>query len=185
VGGSAAYTKKTGSPKLLRIKKVPTTDWIAWFRYQLTASAEGFTWAFARIEPQFRLALPPDPDYFGTWPAARLIWHVTEYERCLALPSMRQWLGGPKPESDSWHDEDPAWEKASRDSLDILLERFTSIRQAQINLLDQLQAVDWELPRPTGWGLQPLSMIVTKTFQHTWEHGDTLLRMAIWWKDKP
>jgi len=23
---------------------------------------------------------------------------------------------------------------------------------------------------------------VTKTYQHTFEHGDTLLRMALWWK---
>lgn len=27
-----------------------------------------------------------------------------------------------------------------------------------------------------------MSMIVTKTFQHTYEHGDTLLRMGIWWE---
>ena len=25
-------------------------------------------------------------------------------------------------------------------------------------------------------------MIVTKTYQHTFEHGDTLLRMGLWWE---
>ena len=26
-------------------------------------------------------------------------------------------------------------------------------------------------------------MIVTKTYQHTFEHGDTLLRMGLWWEE--
>jgi hypothetical protein len=34
----------------------------------------------------------------------------------------------------------------------------------------------------TLWRPRPLSWIVTKTFQHTYEHGDTLLRMVLWWK---
>jgi hypothetical protein len=50
-------------------------------------------------------------------------------------------------------------------------------------LLDTLSGVDWTTPRATLWGHKPLSMIVTKTFQHTYEHGDTILRMGLWWKE--
>ena len=30
------------------------TDWVAWFRYQLQASADGFVWAFSQISPVLR-----------------------------------------------------------------------------------------------------------------------------------
>ena len=53
----------------------------------------------------------------------------------------------------------------------------------QIDLLDSLASVDWAETRPTVWGDKPLSLVVTKTYQHTFEHGDTLLRMGLWWKD--
>jgi len=52
----------------------------------------------------------------------------------------------------------------------------------QIAMLEELAQVDWEAPRATLWGDKPLKMIVTKTFQHTFEHGDTLLRMGLWWE---
>ena len=43
------------------------TDWVAWFRYQLQASADGFVWAFSQISPHLRDNLPPAPDFLGTW----------------------------------------------------------------------------------------------------------------------
>jgi hypothetical protein len=49
--------------------------------------------------------------------------------------------------------------------------------------LNQLASTDWSTPRQTSWRLKPLSMVVTKTFQHTYEHGDTLLRMGLWWEE--
>jgi hypothetical protein len=158
------------------------TDWIPWLRNQLNASAEGFEWALAQIPPALRDQLPPDPPYLGTWPPARHIWHVTEYECCLALPSMQQWLGGPLPPEDAWQDDDEAWSKVKDRRLETLTAEFQRIRQHQIALLDPLGDVDWEAPRQTLWGSKPLSWIVTKTFQHTYEHGDTLLRMGLWWE---
>lgn len=59
---------------------------------------------------------------------------------------------------------------------------FRQVRQQQIDMLAQLTGAGWQTPRETLWGDRPLSMIVTKTFQHTYEHGDTLLRMGIWWE---
>jgi hypothetical protein len=158
------------------------TDWIPWLRNQLKASAEGFEWAFTQISPALRDQLPPEPTYLGSWPPARYVWHVTEYERCLALPSMQQWLGGALPPEDAWQDDDEAWLKVKDRRLETLIAEFRSIRQQQIELLDQLGDVNWESPRQTLWGSKPLSWIVTKTFQHTYEHGDTLLRMVLWWE---
>jgi hypothetical protein len=158
------------------------TDFVAWFRYQLKASGDGFEWAFSQIPPAFYLQLPPDPEYLGTWSPARHVWHVTEYERWMALPAMYEWIDGPKPPDEDWPDDDAAWAKAQELGLEGLVSKFRHVRQQQIDLLDQLSAVDWIAPRETGWGMKPLSMVVTKTFQHTYEHGDTLLRMGLWWK---
>jgi hypothetical protein len=158
------------------------TDWVQWFHYQLQASADGFVWGLSQISPSLLDQLPPDPGYLGTWPPLRHVWHVTEYERCLALPSMKQWLGAPLPAGDAWLDDDAAWAAVQDKSPAALSAAFRQVRQQQIDLLDQLARADWQAPRETLWGDKPLSMIVTKTFQHTYEHGDTLLRMGIWWE---
>jgi hypothetical protein len=138
-------------------------------------------WAFSRIEPHRYELAPPEPGYLGTWSPARLVWHVTEYERCLAYPSMKQWLGGPMPANDAWPDDDAAWAAVQDRSYEALTARFMTVRQQQIALLDELVQADWDAPRDTGWGYKPLAWVVTKTLQHTLEHGDTLLRMGLWW----
>jgi hypothetical protein len=158
------------------------TDWVAWFRYQLQASGDGFLWAARQLPPAYHLGFAPDPQYLGTWEPARHVWHVAEYERCLALPSMRQWAGGPLPDGAAWHDDDQAWAAVRDQPLEQHCAAFQAIRQAQIALLDELADADWQAPRETLWGNKPLAMIVTKTFQHTYEHGDTLLRMGLWWE---
>lgn len=158
------------------------TDYVAWFRYQLQASADGFAWALAQIPAAYLDQLPPDPGYLGTWTPLRHVWHVSEYERCMALPEMVGWLDIPPLPEDEWLDDDAAWEKVKDRGAEALIAEFRRVRQQQIDLLDQLAAVDWTAPKQTGWGMKPLSMVVTKTFQHTYEHGDTLLRMGLWWE---
>ncbi|MFK7802735.1 MAG: DinB family protein [Anaerolineae bacterium] len=158
------------------------TDWVAWFRYQLQASADGFVWAFSQISPQLQDSLPPAPDLLGDWSPVRHVWHVTEYERHLALPSMKQSLGGPMPNGEAWVAVDNAWDDVQNRGFDLLTSEFRDVRQQQIDLLDKLIDTDWDAPQGTVWGHKPLSMVVTKTFQHTYEHSDTLLKMGLWWE---
>ncbi len=156
------------------------TEWVAWFRYQLQASGEAFVWAAQQLRPADRFTLPPEPGYLGTWPPARHVWHVTGYERCLVLPVMQGWLNGHFSAREEWLDNDAAWEIASTSPIEHLLEEFQVTRQKQITLLDHLGDVDWTALQKTGWGDTSLAWIVTKTLQHTYEHGDTLLRMGLW-----
>lgn len=157
-------------------------EWVPWFRYQLRASADGFVWGVEQIAPSLLDQLPVEPKYLGTWPPLRHVWHVTEYERWLALPTMKQWLGEPLPPGDAWRDDDPDWAAVGDKSQQSLSAAFQQVRQQQIDLLDQLTGADWQSPRTTLWGEKPLTWVVTKTFQHTYEHGDTLLRMGLWWE---
>jgi len=158
------------------------TDWTNWFRHQLQASGDAFLWAVRQIPPDYLLALPPDPRYLGTWEPARHVWHVAEYDRCIALPSMRQWIGEALPNGSNWQDTDQAWAAVRHQSLEEHCAAFHAVRQAQIVLLDELVAVDWQARRETLWGEKPLAWVVTKTFQHTYEHGNTLMQMGLWWE---
>jgi len=159
-----------------------TTDYSQWFRYQLQASADSFTWALAQIPSHLHDQLPVEPNYLGTWQPLRHVWHVTGYERSLVLPTMQQWLGAPLPPDDAWKDDDEAWAAVVEKDQAALSASFRAVRQEQIDLLEPLAGVDWQTPRATLWGERPLSWIVAKTFQHTYEHGDTLLRMGLWWE---
>lgn len=95
---------------------------------------------------------------------------------------MRQWLGASLPPEDAWPDDEDAWRLARRQPMSHFLAAFRAIRQEQLQLLEQLAAVDWTAQRATLWGPKPLSWLVAKTFQHTYEHGNTLLRMGLWWE---
>jgi hypothetical protein len=158
------------------------TDWAKWFHYQLQASAESFTWGFSQIPADLQNQLPVEPGYLGTWQPLRHVWHVTEYERCLALPAMQQWLGAPLPPGDAFKDDDDTWAAVLDKSPAVLTASFCKVRQEQIALLGQLASVDWETPRQTLWGNRPFSWVAAKTLQHTYEHTDTLLRMGLWWE---
>lgn len=161
------------------------TDWVTWFRQQLQASADGFVWAFEQLPVDQWHLLPPNADSMGTWTPLRHVWHVTGYEEMLVVPSMQQWVGGPIPDNNSWHDDDDTFaaDQAAGLTAAEIIARFRAVRQKQLDLIEELTGVDWEAPRLTLWGHRPLKMIVTKTYQHTFEHGDTLLRMALGWQE--
>ncbi len=157
------------------------TNWVEWFKYQLKASGDGFTWAFEQISPAYQCELPPS-EPLGLWSPLRHIWHVTEYERYIALPVMYQWLDKPKPDGNLWNDSDEMWTSVKDNPIEDFIQEFHLVRQQQIDLLGELETVDWTSTRDTFWGTKPLTMVVTKTYQHTFEHGDTLMRMSLWWE---
>jgi hypothetical protein len=159
------------------------TECAKWFRYQLKATGDGFLWAFEQIEPVLHRQLPPAPHYMGTWSPRRLLWHVTEYERCLAVPSMRQWLNGSIPGEDAWLDDDATWSTVQDRTSGELTENFRAVHHAHMLLVDQLADIDWAALHETIWGSKSLAWVVTKTYQHRLEHGDTLLRMSLRWRD--
>jgi hypothetical protein len=152
-----------------------------WFRLQLQTTAEGIIWAIRQLEPDLHLHLPPDPGYMGSWPAARHLWHVARYERLFALPAMKVWLGEPLAHVDMWRVEDRDWAIEQTRGTEAFIEDLRIIRAEQIALLNQFSDSDWERIEQTYWGERPLSMVLTKTYQHTLEHTDAILRMALWW----
>ncbi|MBM2848116.1 MAG: hypothetical protein HW418_1058, partial [Anaerolineales bacterium] len=136
-----------------------------WFQTQLHSSAEGFAWSVEQVPPERRYVPPPRP--LGEWSAARHAFHLLYYEQTIALPSMRQWLGGPMSFLRG-PDEDAAWGRGQ--AVESLLAQFREIRAEQIAILPQCDDALWEETRRAVWGPVTLRWVVTKTYQHTAEH---------------
>jgi hypothetical protein len=148
-----------------------------WFHEQLQSSADGFVWAVEQV-PSSRLYLRPPSPALGEWSAVRHAFHLLHYERTIALPSMRQWLGDPLPNL-SGVNEVATWQ-AGHD-LAKVLEEFSAVRAEQIALLLEYEEPAWEQPHQTIWGQQTLRWVLSKTFQHTAEHTHDVLSIALFW----
>lgn len=104
---------------------------------------------------------------------------MLRYEATIALPSMRQWLGEPCPLPNDL-DEDSDWDQRKVD-IDSLLVEFQKVRAEQIALLPQFDNSTWTGIREAVWGPVTLLWVVSKTYQHTAEHTNDILRMALFW----
>ena len=148
-----------------------------WFRGHLTTSADGFIWGTKQVPEERRNIQPPKG--LGEWTVARHVFHLWHYEKNIALPSMKQWLGGSIPNLDD-EDEDADWSK-SQELLDILLANFRNVREEQINLLHELDDNVWNVTREAVWGPVTLLWVVSKTYQHTAEHINDVMRIGLFW----
>jgi hypothetical protein len=153
-----------------------------WFQQQLQVSADGFLWAVAQI-PQECLYLASRPN---RWPVARLVYHLACYEQRIALPSMLQWVGGPRPlvgtPQEDAEQEESDWYGGQGHAMQALIAEFKAIRARQLELLPRFSEHDWYEERDVIWGSLPLKWVVTKTYQHTLEHTDEVLRAYLWWR---
>ena len=156
-------------------------DYSQWFQQQLQTTLDGFIWALQQVPASNRYRHPPQG--LGDWCAARQLFHITIYERDIALPSMEQWLDKPIPPAfadDEW-DEDAEWLKVENTPLDQMIEDFRAVRAGQLALIPQISDSAWLKTLETGWGNVNLLWVVSKTWQHTAEHTSTLMRIALFW----
>ncbi len=148
-----------------------------WFHEQLQTSAANFVWAVEQVPVVRRTVAPLSP--YGEWPVARHVFHMLHYEQHSALPLMRQWFSG-RPFQRAPHDEDAAWGTAP--PLDRLLTQFQAIRAEQIAVVDRCEPGAWATIRDTeNWGPVTFQWFVSKTFQHTLDHTNAVLQIALFW----
>lgn len=168
-------------------------------RERLKETARIIEWTILKILQERILEAPPHgrhphsdkgfKTYFGDWSAYRLLFHLVFYEEVYALPTMRHWLGEPHPEVDlvfpNFDLEQAAWHEGLERGPDLpsLLEKFRAVREKQIRVLEEIPEEEWDREKvDTGLGRVSVDFVVTKTIQHTLEHGDTLLRNALYWE---
>lgn len=161
-----------------------TSDDSAFFAEQLRASASYLLWAAEQVPEERRFLRPPFRN--AEWPAARELFHLALYERSVALPSMRLWLGGPRVDDADFLREDALWAaEGQQTAYPALLQRLRDVRAEQIALLPALVG-RWDESRDTVWkidGLPPITLrwVVMKTLQHTAEHASAISRITLFW----
>jgi uncharacterized damage-inducible protein DinB len=156
-----------------------------WFYQQIRASTEGFCWAVEQI-PQERYYLSPKP---GKWSVGRIIYHMVCYDQLIGRPTLRQWIGEPlsltgltgDQEKDAAIEEEN-WKNGEGHEVQVMLTDFHKLRTDQLAFLQQFLESTWSEERDAIWGPVTLKWAVTKTYQHTLEHTDEILRSYLWWK---
>jgi len=162
-------------------KDVITMNRSKWFQKQLQTTAETLIWTAAQV-PQERQYRDPPSSYFGTWPAARHVFHLCYSEQTLVVPSMRQWLGAKKPSLDPFQQETTVWNQGTK--IEDILNQIQQIRDEQIALIKQYKDDMWEESRDTIWDSVSLYWVVSKTLQHTFAHMNRVLQFALFWDRK-
>ena len=67
-------------------------------------------------------------------------------------------------------------------NLNLLLKRFHSVREKQIDAISKISEELWkEKKTNTFWGEATAEFSASKTIQHTLEHGNKIMRIAIHW----
>ncbi len=61
-----------------------------------------------------------------------------------------------------------------------MIAEFKKLRAEQLALIQQFPEQAWSEERPAIWGSVTLQWVVTKTYQHTLEHTDEILRSYLW-----
>lgn len=148
-----------------------------WFQEQLRAGSYGFAWAVKQVPLERQNQLPPPA--LGEWTASRHVFHLLYHEEKIALPRIRQWLGGPSPIVDREVEE-----IASKDiqNIDAMLEKFLALRHEQIRLASEFAGEAWTQTRDVqNWGPVSLYWVFSKNYQHTAEHIHDVLKLALFW----
>ena len=147
-----------------------------WFSYQLRSTLDGFLWAVQQLPKERAYAVPPTP--LGEWSAAQHVFHVLDYEKRLALPTMYQWLGAPP----VIPGEVESGIERRLPALEEMLSQFEQVRRSEIDLLPKFDHAAWSSTQNTTfWGEVSLYWLVCKTYQHTSEHIHDILRLTLFW----
>lgn len=183
--------KKTKNSCPSKIARTNSKDFLA---RQLKETAQIIDWAIKSVPDKRLLEDPPHsthPEasddvkrYFGTWSAYHILFHLLHYEETAALPNLTLWLDESEQMKRKCGGEKKAYEEALMNeiSLQTLLDRFHTVRKKQIEVLNKISEAQWIEKRPnTNWGNVTIEFIVSKSIQHTLEHGNKILRNALFW----
>ncbi len=140
-------------------------------------------WAAAMI-PAAWTHEPPEP---GTWSVAMNVAHLVVYEEEISLPVLTgladggDGVGSVRSALEQWFLKDA--EAIADQPLAGLVTRLVAVRRRQIDVVNRFSAEDFSRPVTPLFGgptaLKSPGWVATKTFQHTWEHGNAILRMAL------
>jgi hypothetical protein len=132
--------------------------------------------------------MPGLPDY--AWTVAMNLAHLVVYEEGIAVPILESLASGAdgrtliRADNEGWFYNDAV--ALSSEPVAILVTRLQAARSRQVEIVRSFSPVDWNRRwSPAfssglhGNGPHSPAWIATKSFQHTWEHGNAVLRAAL------
>lgn len=128
-------------------------------------------------------------DWLGGWSVAENLAHLAVYEECVAAPVLEAIAVGRDATAAVITviegDYEDRWLALARLPLDDIAQRLSAARNRQIDAIAAMDADRFHALTTTLWQTDPASgghsaaWVATKTFQHTWEHGNSILRIAL------
>lgn len=131
----------------------------------------------------------PDGSASGTWSAVMNLPHLVMHDERIALPVVESLVTGGdgldvvKSFREDWLTSDA--EALAAEPIAALRARLRAARARQVALAERFTEEQFNTPMTPGWGdragtpLKSPGWVLYKTFQHTWEHGDSILRIAL------
>jgi hypothetical protein len=164
---------------------------------RLRESLATLEWAVSIIPDKWHHELP---GFYaeGEWGVAMNLAHLVVYEESIANPVLEalasggDGVGSVKSADEGWFLQDALVSAGA--PVGQLMERLRAARLRHIELVEGFDPGGFNTPITPLWSasrgpggkhkwdgalLQPPGWLASKTFQHTWEHGNAVLRMAL------
>src|SRR5215204_2937487 len=164
----------------------------------LEESLNAIEWALSRTSPpQFHATPKGAAAAFqeGAWSMAMNVAHLAVYDERLAIPVLEGLLAGgdglgaaSTPREDAFQRECEALSEEPREAI---LARLRAARQRQVALVRRFSDEQFNTLRTPLWGkyygapLHASGWVAAKSWQHTYEHTNALLRIALFSRPAP
>ncbi len=125
----------------------------------------------------------------GAWSVAMNLAHLTLYEERLPATVLESLLRGGDGVSDTWFKEPSPYEQPAMELAAIpvpeILSRLRAAHEKGVELAHRFPEAAWSAPSTAAWGSMGLgptrwspARVLSKSLQHTWEHGNAILKVA-------
>ncbi len=160
---------------------------------RLEESLKAIEWAASLVPPEWAHRSPSGTRMSSeenAWSVAMNLGHLVLYAERLPCPVLESLLSGGDGVGDTWFKEPspyeaPAVELASQ-PIDGILRRLREARAREVSLAMSFSEVAWAAPATRAWGasgygprLHSPARVVSKSLQHSWEHGNSIMRVAL------
>jgi DinB family protein len=159
---------------------------------RLHASLETLEWALRMIPPAWTHRSPGGvmvPEQ-GAWSAAMNLAHLAMYEEQFPTVVLEDLLaGGNGLARGADFNEDRFASQAmalASEQMPTILGRLQRARSRQIDLAEQFSDAAFAAPATPAWGSSGMgprrwspARVLAKTLQHSWEHGNAILQVAV------
>jgi hypothetical protein len=159
---------------------------------RLQTSLETVRYAVSVVPPDWHARLPTDQpglEWLGSWSVAQTLAHLVVYEELVAVPILEAIVTGGDAAAEvataMERAYDDRWLALSASPVAELLRLLTDARARQVAAIAAIDDARFHALATVLWRDDPsqeghsAAWVATKTVQHTWEHGNSILQLAL------